>query len=115
RDKKIDELLNISLEAQIGAAANDSLGLCIFGGTVTNPNADFLATTINNALGTSLEATFFSKLGRETLKLEASFNKAAGFDAADDDLPDFFYTEPLMPSNHTARFHGVDVHDIYND
>jgi len=29
-------------------------------------------------------------------------------------LPDFFYKEPLFPTNRVARFYGEDVHDIYD-
>ena len=28
-------------------------------------------------------------------------------------LPAFFYTEALPPTNHVARFHGADVHTMY--
>lgn len=94
------------------SAATDSLGLCIFGRSVTNPNVDFLANAINDALGTDLHPTFFHKIGREVLRLEREFNLAAGFTDADDDLPQFFYDEPLAPTNQTARFRGEDVFDI---
>jgi len=112
-DKEYDELADASLDAQVTSAATDSLGLCIFGRSVTNVSTDFLANAINNALGTNLEQSFFQEMGRETLKLEAAFNKEAGFTAEDDELPAFFYNEPLAPSNKVARFHGDDVHDIY--
>ncbi|MCB0197907.1 MAG: hypothetical protein KDJ65_38535, partial [Anaerolineae bacterium] len=46
--------------------------------------------------------------------LEREFNRQAGFDVADDELPEFFYTEPLHPKNRTARFHAPDVHSIYD-
>ncbi len=114
RDKDAPPLMDASLEAQIMSAATDSLGLCIFGRSVTNPNVDFLANAINDALGTDLQPTFFHKIGREVLLLEREFNIAAGFTAADDDLPQFFYDEPLAPTNQAARFHGTDVFDIYN-
>ena len=113
RDKDLPTLMAASLEAQIACAAVDSIGLCIFGRSVTNPNIAFLADSINAALGTALEPTFFHKIGRETLRLEREFNEAAGFTAADDNLPAFFYDEPLAPSNQAARFKGVEVHDIY--
>ena len=45
--------------------------------------------------------------------MEHEFNRRAGFTAADDELPAFFYQEPLSPTNHVARFHGPEVHDIY--
>jgi aldehyde:ferredoxin oxidoreductase len=114
REKELNELLDLSLEAQVACAATDSLGLCVFGRTVTNDSTDFLADAINNALGTNLEQPFFLELGRETLRLELEFNKAAGFTEQDDELPAFFYEEPLHPSRHVARFHARDVRDIYD-
>lgn len=113
RGKDVDELIDISLDTQISFAAADSLGLCLFGRSVTNNSTDFLANAVNNALGTNLEQSFFRELGEETLKLEAEFNKQAGFTVADDELPNFFYKEPIAPSNQTARFHAEDVQDIY--
>ena len=113
RGKDLAELKQLSLEAQIGCAAVDSIGLCIFGRTVTNPNVGFLAEAINSAVGTDLAPTFFQQIGREVLRLEREFNLAAGFAAEDDDLPAFFYDEPLPPSNQSARFRGADVHQIY--
>ena len=113
RSKELPELIHASLEAQIACAAVDSIGLCLFGRSVTNPNVAFLADSINAALGTELEPTFFHKIGRETLLLEREFNIAAGFAATDDDLPAFFYDEPLPPTNQSARFRGEQVHQMY--
>jgi aldehyde:ferredoxin oxidoreductase len=112
-DKELPELMDASLASQIASAAVDSLGMCIFGRSVTNPNVDFLAKAVNDAVGTTLEPNFFQQIGRETLRLEREFNLAAGFTAADDELPTFFYSEPLVPTNRTARFHAAEVHDIY--
>jgi aldehyde:ferredoxin oxidoreductase len=112
-DKDVEEIKAMSLEAQIMCAATDSIGFCIFGRFVTNPNIGFLADAVNEALGTSIEPTFFTELGRDTLHLELEFNKAAGFVLEDDELPKFFYDEPLAPSDKVARFHAEDVNDIY--
>lgn len=114
RDKDVEELMEASLEAQILSAATDSVGLCIFGRSVTNANIDFLANAINSAIGSDLEQPFFEAMGRETLRLEWEFNKAAGFTVEDDELPAFFYEEALKPSNKVARFHAPDVHHIYD-
>ncbi len=107
--KSIDELVAASLQAQETTAASDSLGLCIFGRSVTNPNADFIVNAINDAHGTDLEVDFFLELGRQALQLEAEFNAAAGFTEEDDELPGFFYTEPLAPSEKVARHHSREV------
>ncbi|MBW7882310.1 MAG: aldehyde ferredoxin oxidoreductase [Caldilineaceae bacterium] len=114
REMDLETLMDTSLLQQIRAAANDSLGLCLFGQSVSNVNTEFLAETLNAAHGTKLEPGFFEELGRETLRYERIFNEQAGFTAADDELPAFFYSEPLPPSKQTARFHGTDVHHIYD-
>lgn len=113
RDKDAETLLKVSLEAQIASAAADSIGLCIFGRSVTNPNVDFLANVFNAAVGSELEPTFFHKIGRATLNLENEFNRKAGFTSADDGLPQFFYDEPLAPTNLTARFSADDVSTVW--
>jgi len=110
-DKTIDEIVDASMEAQVMSAAADSLGFCVFGRTVTNANLEMIAEGINNAVGTNLDASFFEALGRETLKLEDEFNRAAGFTTDDDELPAFFYEERLPPADKAARFHSAEVRD----
>ncbi len=114
REMQPADMISQSLLHQTRVAANDSLGLCIFGMTVTNVNQDFLVDAINAAHGTTLTTAFFEALGRETLRLEREFNRQAGFTVEDDELPAFFYAEPLPPTNHVARFHGGDVHNMYD-
>jgi aldehyde:ferredoxin oxidoreductase len=113
REMDLESLVSQSLAQQTKVAATDSLGLCVFGQSVTNPNTEFLAGAINAAYGTGLTKDFFEALGRETLRLEAEFNRQAGFTEKDDELPEFFYREPLAPTNHVARFHAADVHGMY--
>jgi aldehyde:ferredoxin oxidoreductase len=113
REMDKDALVAQSVQHQARVAANDSLGLCIFGMSVTNPNTAFIAEAANAAHGTNLTADFFEALGRETLRLEHEFNRRAGFTEKDDELPEFFYSEPVPPTNHVARFHASDVHGMY--
>ena len=98
-----------SVEAQVLTAAADSLGLCMFGRSVTNTRIDFVMSAINQALGTELTPSFFTELGSDVLKFEDQFNAAAGFTVEDDELPSFFYDEPVAPTNKVARIHGPDV------
>ena len=109
--KDLDELLGVSMELQVECAAADSLGLCLFGGTVTNTHLEMIVDHINAALGTGLDTSFFHKLGYQTLKYEDEFNKTAGFTEEDDELPEFFYQEALEPTNRTARFHTGEVNE----
>jgi aldehyde:ferredoxin oxidoreductase len=113
REMDLPSLIEQSLIAQTNCAATDSLGLCIFGRSVTEPNIEFIVNAINAAVGTTLPQEWFPALGRETLKLEHEFNRRAGFTERDDELPAFFYSESLPPTNHVARFHGADVHGMY--
>ena len=109
-DKDLPELMEASLASQIASAAADSLGLCIFGRSVTNPNVDFLANAVNDAVGTTLEPDFFQQLGRETLRLERTFNVAAGFTAADDEAASLFLSgTPAANRAHCAlsRYRGL--------
>jgi aldehyde:ferredoxin oxidoreductase len=113
REMELPAIIEQSLLQQTRVAASDSLGLCIFGGGVTTANLDFITNAINAAHGTTLTTDFFEALGRDALKLEWEFNRLAGFTDKDDELPGFFYSEPLPPTNHVARFHGAEVHGMY--
>src|SRR6185295_7732932 len=73
REMETAAIVEQSVAHQARVAANDSLGLCIFGMSVTNPNTEWLTDTINAAHGTTLTKDFFEALGRQTLKLEHEF------------------------------------------
>jgi len=109
KDKSTEQLVEASLGVQVNSAAADSMGLCVFGRSVTDVSHELIIQALNDALGTRLGPNFVNDLGRETLELEMQFNEAAGFGVEDDELPDFFYAEPLAPSNKAARHHAGDV------
>ena len=115
KGKPLSELVDASLQSQVSTAAADSLGLCVFGRSVTDTNTELVVNAINDAHGTELETSFFEELGRETLQLEQEFNKAAGFTIEDDDLPQFFYDEPLAPTDKVARFRSDEIHRCMSD
>jgi len=104
-----EELAEVSLDIQVLCAAADSLGICVFGRSVTNPNTGFIVDALNKACGTDLDEGFFRRLGMETLNDEWEFNRQAGFTEEDDELPDFFYDEELPPSNKKARHRAASV------
>jgi aldehyde:ferredoxin oxidoreductase len=109
------QLCEASLDIQSDCAAADSLGLCLFGRSVTNEAADLVVGALNDAHGTNFEPSFFRALGRETLQMEWDFNKQAGFTEADDELPEFFYDEALDPSGKKARHHATEVNQHMRD
>ncbi|GAA6758238.1 aldehyde ferredoxin oxidoreductase C-terminal domain-containing protein [Thermus oshimai] len=113
RAMPVEEILLASHQAQVNAAANDSLGLCVFGGSVTNKNQDLVREAIFGVLGVELPGDYWTRLGEEVLRLEHRFNHLAGFTHEDDRLPAFFYEEPLPPKGYTARFRPEDLAPLY--
>jgi aldehyde:ferredoxin oxidoreductase len=103
KDKTTEEITEASLEIQALCAAADSLGICLFGRSVTNVQQDFIVNALNDAHGTDYGPEFFMELGRDTLAAEWEFNKQAGFTEDDDLLPEFFYEEALEPTGLKAR------------
>ena len=85
-DKQVSEIIAAILQSQMGSTATDWLGLCIFGRSVTDTNTELVIDAINNVHDTAIEPSFFWELGRETLRLEYEFNKAAGFLAENDEI-----------------------------
>ncbi len=108
-DKTIAELVAESLRMQINSAVADSMGLCVFGRSVTDDNLKLIADAINDAFDAGMTPDAIRDIGLQTLRLEAAFNKAAGFDQDDDELPSFFHDEALPPTNKMARLHSREV------
>ena len=106
-----EELTEASLEIQVASAIADSLGLCLFGRSVTNANSELIVDALNSAHGTNFDASFLAGLGREALQLEWEFNRQAGFTEEDDELPSFFYDETLEPTGKVARHHSGEVNE----
>ena len=110
--KTTEEIVAASLDIQENCAAADSLGLCLFGRSVTNVAAELVITALNDAHGANLDTSFFKALGRETLEMEWEFNRQVGFTEEDDELPAFFYDEPLAPSNKVQRHRSAEVNEL---
>jgi len=68
----------------VGTSGGDDDG--IEGGVLLPPEGAVTHRDIDVLVSESPEA-FFRRLGRETLRLEDEFNRAAGFSVADDELP----------------------------
>ncbi|MBZ0218768.1 MAG: aldehyde ferredoxin oxidoreductase C-terminal domain-containing protein, partial [Fimbriimonadaceae bacterium] len=108
-DKDVGDLARASYQAQVGSAVADSLGLCIFGRSVTDENLRLIADAINAAHDAGMEPDDLLAMGRDALRMEHEFNVQAGFTQADDELPEFFTTEPLAPTNKVSRLRSAEV------
>jgi len=111
-DLPIEEVAAESYRMQVNCALADSIGLCIFGRTVTDPNRQLIADAINDAFDAGIDPDWLLTLARETLRMEARFNELAGFTQAEDELPDFFRDEPLPPTDRTARLQAAELRQI---
>ena len=92
----------LSRAFQSSTAFIDSTGHCLFIAfailDIASGN-EGMVEECNGVLGTSWTSDDVIKIGDEILKKERAFNEAAGFNKADDRLPEFFRTEPLPPHN----------------
>jgi len=119
---KIDPLTNegqieLSRNLQIATAAIDSTGMCLFIAFAALDDEACLPALIdliNARFDLSLTGDDVVNLGQYILKTERAFNTAAGFTAADDRLPEFFYTEPLPPHNVVFDFTGEEIDTFWN-
>lgn len=107
--KSTEELSEMSLEMQVNSAAADSLGLCVFGRSITNTHHQLIIDALNAAFDAGLGPDFINEIGRETLLKEIEFNEQAGFTEADDVLPQFFLDEEVPPTGKKARHSGPDI------
>ncbi len=99
---KVDHLdpsvqASLSLKAQIAMAAYDTLGVCIFAGFGFAKVPETIPALLRARYGWDVPEDVFQRLGRETLRLERAFNRAAGFTAAHDRIPEWMTREPLPP------------------
>jgi len=114
---KTEGQADLSKNLQIATAMLDSLGLCIF---VAFPVLDIpeAFTAIHEMVeahtGEKWDPAALMQLGREVLTMERMYNTRAGFTAADDRLPEFFYTEPLPPHNVVFTVTDEDLDSVFD-
>lgn len=100
---------------QIGTAAIDSTGMCLFVyfGIADNPGGyQALIDMINAQYGLELTSEDVDKLGESVLKVERDFNKRAGFTNEDDRLPEFMEYEVLAPHNVVWDFTPEEIDQV---
>jgi aldehyde:ferredoxin oxidoreductase len=114
---KTEGQAELSKGLQIATAMLDSLGFCIF---VAFPVLDIpdAFTAIHEMVaaytGEKWDADRLMKLGREVLTMERLYNQKAGFTAADDRLPAFFYEDKLPPHNVVFTVSDEDLDSVFD-
>jgi aldehyde:ferredoxin oxidoreductase len=114
RAMKVEEILEASYTAQVNAAANDALGLCVFGGSVTNKEVAFVAEAVNAALGTRFTPDFWREVGEGGLKAGAPLQPPGGLHPRGRTAsPASSMRSPVPPKGYTARFTPEDLKPLY--
>lgn len=90
--------LQLSRNTQLQRASYDALGLCAFNLGATGQRPDLVLNMLRTAYGLELPDNWLDELGKNVIRTERLFNKAAGMTAADDRLPEYFTRESLPPS-----------------
>lgn len=94
--------VDLSRMLQIATAFLDSTGLClsVVAAALDTPAAmEGIVEMCNARYGWRKTVEDYLETGKQVLRDERAFNKAAGITDGADDLPDFFRTEPLAPHN----------------
>lgn len=114
---KKDGQVEYARAMQIGTAAIDSTGMCLFVyfGIADSPAGyQALIDMINAQYGISLTSDDVDELGKKVLKIERDFNQRAGFNNHHDRLPEFMEYEPLPPHNEVWNFTPEEIDEVWN-
>ena len=108
--------VELSRRLQIGTAAIDSTGLCVFivFAALDNPEVfNTMIEMINAKYGIEMNYEDARTLARKVLRTEHEFNLAAGFTNKHDRLPEFF-EEPCPPHNIAWDFSGEEIDSFWH-
>ncbi|EAX47194.1 Aldehyde ferredoxin oxidoreductase [Thermosinus carboxydivorans Nor1] len=119
---KVDPLspagqVELSRNLQIATSFLDSTGLCLFVAFAIldiPEGLDGIVEMCNARYGWNKSLDDYLELGKQVLRDERAFNKAAGFNDDADDLPDFFRTEPLPPHNTVFDVPKEELKSLFN-
>lgn len=109
--------VELSRNLQIGTAAIDSSGLCVFVAfaVMDNPSGmEAIPRMVSALYGWDLDMDAWVEYGKEVLRRERRFNEAAGFTSVHDRLPEFFSREPLPPHNTVFDVPEEELDQLFN-
>lgn len=109
--------VDLSRNLQIATAAVDATGLCLF---TAFPLLDLdyalpsVVDMLNAQYGVNLTVDDVVDYGKEILKTERAFNRAAGFTEAHNRLPEFMRHEKLAPHGVTFDVPDEKLDEVFN-
>lgn len=106
--------VELSRQAQITAAAWDTLGLCSFVTGATAPRIPVVVDMLRSLDGRDYPDNYLMQVGQAVLEMERAFNRTAGFTPAHDRLPAYFQTEPLPPFNVVFDVSDEDLDKLFD-
>lgn len=117
---KVDHLdpkgqAQLSRAAQINMAGYDTLGACLFAGFGLGLEPQLVKDLLQGLYGWEVGEDALQELGKETLRLEKRFNRAAGFGSAKDRLPEWMTLEPLPPHNTVFDVPEEELDHLFDD
>lgn len=112
--RKPDKQVETSRSAQIGNTMHDCIGTCFFVGGAIGGNIQLLADLYKAMSGEVLTVEDFMQIAKDTLKRERKFNIGAGFNAAHDRLPEFFYKEMNPDAGTVFDVENEDLDTLFN-
>jgi len=114
---KPDGQVDLSRNLQVATAFVDSTGLCLFVAFAILDMPEALEGIIemcNARYGWNKTVDDYLEMGRQVLREERSFNKAAGISDGADDLPDFFRKEVLTPHDVVFDIPKKELDTVFN-
>jgi aldehyde:ferredoxin oxidoreductase len=107
--------IDLSRKIQIGRAAYDVFGLCAFLMAATAMKPELVTDMLNGLYGTDFDPSYVAETGKDVIRRELAFNRAAGFTDADDTIPDFFKQEKLPPFNLVWDITDEELSSLFGD
>ena len=114
---KTEGQIELSRNLQIATAAIDSTGMCLFiAFAILDQPETFqaLLDMLGAFYGINMTGDDVVALGKKVLSVERDFNKRAGFTAAHDRLPRFFYNETIAPHNQAFLMTDEELDSVFN-
>jgi aldehyde:ferredoxin oxidoreductase len=115
-DPKDPKKAEISRNLQLATAALDATGYCLFVAFAIldiPEGLEGIVETLNGVLGASLTVDDVPKIGQQIIDTEIAFNRAAGFTAVHDRLPEFIMEEKLPPSNEVFNVTDEELDSVF--